>query len=186
MVPETGELTFLSEKSSGMKECKVQIPARGPAAWLRFRLSLFALTCTLAGCSNGFEPPAEPPVGAIRALVTYQDAPASWESEVARSTNDLRFVAMRFTPQDTTDFFQLNRMAISDGLDRNVVADTVLIGEVEPGVFLYNGIAQQFSPALLDWRPLGLTDGIFEVSAGETTTVRVVVDFDNLPPFPPS
>jgi len=102
---------------------------------------------------------------------------------------DLRFVAMQFVPRDTADFLQLNRMAISDGLARNVDADTVLIDDVEAGPYPYAGVAQQFAADLLAWRPVGLftnEGGLILVDPGATTTVSLVVDFDHPPVFPPS
>ncbi len=137
----------------------------------------------LLGCDHGLVPPDSPSSGTIRASVTYIGV---WplESEV----HDLRFVAMRFVPRDTADFLQLNRMAISDRLEYNVRSQEVEISEVETGAFLYTGIAQQFSKDLLSWRPLGLyeeNDGVFFVTKSETTDVSIVVDFANLPVFPP-
>lgn len=137
-----------------------------------------------AGCDSGLKPPPEPEAGAIEVVIEYIGAwPA--RSEV----KDLRFVAMQFVPQDTADFLQLNRMAISDGLTRNVDADTVLIGEVEAGPYPYAGVAQQFAADLLAWRPVGLymdEGGLILVDPGATTSVSLVVDFDNPPVFPPS
>lgn len=137
----------------------------------------------LLGCDHGLVPPDSPSSGTIRASVTYIGV---WplESEV----HDLRFVAMRFVPRDTADFLQLNRMAISNRLEYNVRSQEVEISEVETGAFLYTGIAQQFSKDLLSWRPLGLyeeNDGVFFVTKSETTDVSIVVDFANLPVFPP-
>jgi hypothetical protein len=101
---------------------------------------------------------------------------------------DLRFVAMRFMPQDTVDFLRLNEMAISAGLRRNVESDTFSISGVDPGAFVYAGIAHQFDANLLSWRPLGLVEddgGIFFVESGMDTPVHVDVDFSRLPVFPP-
>jgi hypothetical protein len=68
------------------------------------------------------------------------------------------------------------------------VEQEVTLSGVETGTFVYSGVAQKFGPGLFEWRPVGLitdNDGIFVVSADETTTVNVVVDFDEPPPFPP-
>lgn len=140
----------------------------------------------LIGCDHGLQPPAEPATGVIHARITYEGGEESWPSP--DSVRDIRFVAMRFVPRDTADFLQLNRLVFSDGLDREVDAQDIAIPEVETGLFLYSGVAQQFSPDLFDWRPVGLVtenDGVFVVSEDETTTVEVLVNFDNPPPFPP-
>jgi hypothetical protein len=137
-----------------------------------------------AACDHGFAPPDEPPSGVIRALISYEGV---WPSE--SDVHDLRFVAMRFVPRDTADFLQLNRMAISDRLPYGVQMDTVTVRDVETGAFLYSGIAQQFEADLLAWRPVGLyveNEGVFFVTAGDTTSIALTVDFDHPPPFPPS
>ena len=154
------------------------------ASPLALRPSLLALLL-LAGCDHGLTPPEEPPFGAIRGVIVYAD-PDAWppRSEV----RDLRFVAMRFVPQDTADFLQLNRMEISETLAYGVARDTIRIDNVAVGFFPYTGVAQQVTPDILAWRPVGLLDGnggFFEVRPGETTEVSVTVDFDNPPPFPP-
>ncbi len=140
----------------------------------------------LASCDHGLAPPETPPVGAIRAYVTYVGHPNAWPP--ADSLRDLRFVAMRFVPADTADFLQLNRMVFSQGLKRNVAGDTTIIGNVAPGPFPYSGVAQQFSPDPFAWRPVGLVEengGLFVVRSGETTDVHVEVDFRSPPKFPP-
>ncbi|GMQ83131.1 MAG: hypothetical protein BMS9Abin05_2615 [Rhodothermia bacterium] len=142
-------------------------------------VALFLIT----GCDHGLVPPDVPPTGTIRAAIEYVGV---WPPE--SEFRDLRFVAMRFVPRDTADFLQLNRMVISDRLDYNVLTQDVEISEVETGVFLYTGIAQQFSSDLLSWRPLGLykeNDGVFFVTKNETTDVSILVDFAERPPFPP-
>jgi hypothetical protein len=137
----------------------------------------------LAGCDHGLEPPESSGPGAISGTVLYT---GRWPSP--DSVQDLRFVAMRFVPQDTSDFLQLTRMAISTGLLYGVESDTFLIENVDPGNFVYSGIAQQFDANILSWRPLGLVDGdggLFSVATGETTLVHVDVDFSMPPLFPP-
>jgi hypothetical protein len=70
----------------------------------------------------------------------------------------------------------------------NVAEEDITLSGVAAGSFVYSGVAQKFGPGLFEWRPVGLvTDngGIFVVTANETTTVDVTVDFDDLPPFPP-
>jgi len=141
------------------------------------------LTFVLVGCDHGFEPPDKPSTGMIRATVTYT---GTWPS--LSEVVDLRFVAMRFVPQDTADFLQLNRMAISDRLNYGVDSETIVLTDVETGAFLYSGIAQQFTNDLLSWRPLGLyaeNDGVFFVISDDTVRLAVEVDFSVPPPFPP-
>ncbi len=147
-----------------------------------------ALICAagLFGCDHGLAPPAEPETGVILARVQYEGGAAAWPPP--DSLRDLRFVAMRFVPRDTTDLLQLNRLVFSDRLQSNVAEQDVTVSGVETGTFLYSGVAQKFGPEPFDWRPVGLVtdgEGIFVVSAGETTTVDVVVNFYDPPPFPP-
>jgi hypothetical protein len=140
-------------------------------------------TLLASGCDHGFAPPDVAPPGRIVGTVSYT---GSWPP--ADSMRDLRFVAMRFMPQDTVDFLRLNEMAISAGLRRNVESDTFSIAGVDPGAFVYAGIAHQFDANLLSWRPLGLVEddgGIFFVESGADTPVHVDVDFSRLPVFPP-
>ena len=148
-----------------------------PAPLLSLVISIFL------GCDQGFSPPEDHSPGAISGIVSYTGV---WPSP--DSLHDLRFVGMRFVPTDTTDFLQLNRMVFSERLAYNVSSDSFKIEDVAPGVFFYSGIAQQFSGDLLSWRPVGLyeTDnGIFVVKAGETISVEIFVDFQDLPRFPP-
>ena len=151
-------------------------------AWLLPALLLIPLA---AACDHGLVPPDEPPRGAIAGTVAYTGA---WPP--ADSLADLRFVALRFFPRDTTDFLQLNRLVFSPSrLRTGVERDTFFVVGVAAGTFVYSGIAQQYSPDLFAWRPVGLyaaDGGLFEVRAGETTFVHIDVDFRNLPPFPPS
>ena len=142
-----------------------------------------ALFVQVAACDHGLTPPETPATGTIRAAISYVGA---WPSE--SDIHDLRFVAMRFVPQDTADFLQLNRMAISNRLEYNVPNQIIELHNVETGVFLYTGIAQQFESDLLSWRPLGLyteNEGAFFVTTGDTSDVSIEVDFANPPTFPP-
>jgi len=144
---------------------------------------LLVVLFLITGCDHGLAPPDVPSAGTIRASIEYVGV---WPEE--SDVHDLRFVAMRFVPIDTADFLQLNRMAISNRLDYGVLNQDVEISDVETGVFLYTGIAQQFTSNLLSWRPLGLyedNDGIFFVTKDETTEVSIVVDFADPPVFPP-
>lgn len=149
-------------------------------------IGLAASAAMLAGCDHGLKPPDEPETGVLRARIEYAQGPGEWPP--SGEVHDLRFVAMRFVPQDTTDLVQLNRMVFSQGLQYGVSEETVIITNVESGPFVYAGVAQKFGADLFAWRPVGLVtanDGVFVVSAGDTTDVRVVVDFSNPPPFPP-
>jgi hypothetical protein len=150
-----------------------------------FCLPLPAVLLLLAmfGCDQGLVPPDIPPMGTISGEIQYV---GEWPP--AEMVRDLRFVAMRFVPQDTADFLQLNRMAISSRLAYGVESDQFEIVDVEIGTFFFSGVAQQFSPNIISWKPIGLYDegdGIFQVRAGETTDLTVVVDFDDPPVFPP-
>ena len=158
---------------------------RSDAYSLRFSFvaSLIWMTA-ISGCDGGLAPPDVKPVGSISGSISYSGA---WPS--ADSLQDLRFVAMRFVPVDTSDFLQLNQMEISPTLQFNVVSDSFLIQDVIPGPFFYSGVAQQFAEDLLAWRPVGLVNengGLFEVTPGTRTHVTVHVDFSTLPPFPPA
>jgi hypothetical protein len=146
-------------------------------------LVVFAVVSLTTGCDHGLQPPGVEAKGSISGTVIY-----SGEWPPRSQVQDLRFVAMRFVPQDTLDFLQLNRMAISGTLRYGVASDTFSIRDVEPGVFLYSGIAQQQSTDILSWRPVGLLDGdggFFSVEPASEQVVTIEVDFGNLPIFPP-
>lgn len=150
------------------------------------RRFLFLLALVLAACDHGLAPPPEPPTGVIVADIEYLGHPDSWPS--GDSLDDLRFVAMRIIPRDTTDLLDFTNLVFSEGLLRGVAAQSVTVSNVETGLFLYSGVAQKYGPDVFDWRPVGLVEengGVFEVVAGETTRVSVTVDFRNPPPFPP-
>ncbi|MDZ4698085.1 MAG: hypothetical protein SH809_00145 [Rhodothermales bacterium] len=147
-------------------------------------LCLVVVLAALTGCDHGLEPPDRDAVGALRGTVTYTGV---WPP--ADSLFDLRFVGMRFTPQDTSDFLQLNRMVISPGLQRNVAQDSFFIDGIDAGVLVYNGIAEKFGPGILDWRPAALFsggDGTILIREGEVATIQIDVDFSSRPPFPPN
>lgn len=142
------------------------------------------LVLVALSCDGGLAPPAAPQPGVIRGVVVYE---GPWPS--ADSLFDLRFVAMRFVPRDTTDFLNLNQIVFNEPrLAFNVSRDTFLISSVAPGLFPYSGVAQKFGPVLTQWRPVGLYEaegGVFRVRPGDTVAVEIRVDFRNLPPFPP-
>lgn len=144
---------------------------------------VIAALLAAAGCDHGLEPPDRAADGAIYGTVTYS---GTWPPE--SQFRDLRFVAMRFVPQDTLDFLQLNRMEISSRLAYGVEQDSFRISGVAPGVFLYSGIAQQQTSDILSWRPIGLFEenaGLFSVEPASETRINLTVDFENLPVFPP-
>lgn len=152
----------------------------------RFLLVVLLAGIAVAGCDHGLAPPAEPETGVVRVHVEYLQSPEDWPPP--DSLRDLRFVAMRFVPRDTSDLLQLNRLVFSERLSDSVSSQVVILPAVETGPFLYAGVAQKFGPDIFDWRPIGLvTDngGIFVVATDETTDVSVVADFGNPPPFPP-
>lgn len=138
-----------------------------------------------AGCDAGLAPPDPDARGQIRGIVTYDPADA-WPS--ADSLLDLRFVAMRFYPRDTTDFLRLSELVFNDpGLRYFVVQDTFEIVDVRPGTYVFSGVAQRFAPRLTAWRPVALytaQGGLFVVRAGETTELRLTVNFRRPVPFP--
>lgn len=155
-------------------------------------LRLLAATCllsvlSLAGCDHGLEPPDVPATGAISGTIFYTDNGATWPPP--DSLNDLRFVALPFVPRDTLDLFRdLTQLVFSNRLQDRVLQDTFFVDNVAAQLYVYSGVAQQFGPGLLDWRPVGLYDqsgGIFNVRPGEVTELIIMVDFRNLPPFPP-
>ncbi len=156
--------------------------SRQASTYLTCLWSLIVATA-LSACDGGLAPPAENRSGTILSIIQYD---GSWPP--ADSVRDLRFVAMRFVPQDTSDFLELNRLAISDRLEYGVSRDSATVSDVRPGVFVYSGVAVNYAQSIFAWRPVGVysdDDGVFEVAPDETVRVNVTVDFSVLPPFPP-
>lgn len=141
------------------------------------------LSATLmVGCNEGISPPTEDRLGTISGTISYS-MPWPPPDEFV----EIRFVALRFVPQDTADFLQLNRMVFSDPLTYGVAADTFTISNVPVGFFPYSGVARQATSDVFSWGPIGLFaggDGVFSVDEAETTRVHVDVDFSNPPDFP--
>ncbi len=143
---------------------------------------MFVSLLFLAACDSSIRPPESTAPGFIRADITYV---SDWPP--ANQFKDLRFVAMRFVPQDTTDFLQLNRLEFSEGLQYGVASQTVLLADVTLGTYPFAVVARQRTSDILSWEALGIYqegEGFFRVNAAETTRVAVTVDFDNLPDFP--
>ena len=137
----------------------------------------------VAGCDAGLEPPEDEGTGTITGTITYvgQWPPAS-------ELQDLRFIAMRFIPSDTTDFFRLNEMVISARLPDNVSTHEFSLPNAPAGTYFYAGVAQKYADDLLAWRPVGLVEtggGAFTVHRGGSVHVSVEVDFAHPPIFPP-
>ena len=147
------------------------------------RLAILLVLCLfLQSCESGIAPPPDSVGGTIVGSVNYS---GSWPS--ADSVRDLRFVALRFVPVDTTDFLQLNRMEVSRRLEYGVESDTFTISDVQPGLFPFSGVARQITANIFSWAPVGLVSdngGIIELSDAETLRVSVAVDFEDIPAFP--
>ncbi|NQV74110.1 hypothetical protein HQ496_13400 [bacterium] len=151
---------------------------------MKIKWLILACCIGLSACDHGLEPPAFSGTGRIEGTIEYV---GNWPSP--DSLDDLRFVGMRFIPKDTSDFLQLNQMVISQGLQRNVDSDSFVIEDAATGFYVYSGVAQKFDSDLLSWRPVGLyTDdaGVFSVAPNQTTEIRLQVDFNHLPIFPPT
>jgi hypothetical protein len=144
---------------------------------------VFGILITTSGCDAGLEPPEDAGSGTINGTITYiGDWPPSEQLE------DLRFIGMRFVPQDTTDFFRLNEMVISERLPDNVEMHTFTMKGVPTGTYFYSGVAQKYASDLLAWRPVGLVEsdgGVFTVQRGGNVAIQIMVDFANPPLFPP-
>ena len=90
-------------------------PSRGTLVVL-----LLLMAGTHVACDSGLEPPEVARTGVIVAEINYE---GQWPAP--DSLNDLRFVAMRFVPRDTSDLLELNRIAFSERLEYYVGSDTV-------------------------------------------------------------
>ncbi len=124
------------------------------------------------------------PTGTITGTITYS---GEWPPE--DSLIDLRFVPLKSPPQTAQDIFaDIENLVFSEKLDFYVERDSFIVEDVPNGVYVYNAIAQQYGERILqDWEPVGLfteNDGVIIVE-GDTTSITIQVDFDNLPPFPP-
>lgn len=122
------------------------------------------------------------PTGVITGIVTY-----SGEWPPADSLERLVFVPLKNKPQTAQDIFaDIENLVFSEQLDYFVERDTFTIADVPNGTYIYNAVAQQYGTNIFaDWRPVGLYEengGIIIVN-GDTTSITVHVDFNNLPPF---
>lgn len=140
----------------------------------------------LASCEGGLEPPIQEanPTGVITGTITYS---GEWPPE--DSLKDLRFVPLKSPPQTAQDIFSdIENLVFSEQLSFYAERDTFTVNDVPNGVYVYNTVAQQYGNNIFaDWRPVGLyyeNNGIILVD-GDTTSITIQVDFDNLPPFPP-
>ncbi|MBT8402154.1 MAG: hypothetical protein KJO98_16880 [Rhodothermia bacterium] len=140
------------------------------------------LLLVVTACDSSIRPPESTEPGFIIADITYV---SDWPP--ANQFVDLRFVAMRFVPQDTTDFLQLNRLEFSEGLQYGVTSQTVVLEDVVLGTYPFAVVARQRTSDILSWEAMGIYEegeGIFRVNSAETSRVAITVDFDNLPDFP--
>jgi hypothetical protein len=147
-----------------------------------WKVATVAAVVMAVGCDQGIAPPDQERVGTISGSISYS---APWPS--ANEFVEIRFVALRFVPQDTADFLQLNRIEFSRPLTYGLPGDTFTIANVPVGFFPYSGVARQATDDIFSWGPIGLlveNDGVFSVTEGETTRVHVDVDFANPPDFP--
>ena len=146
---------------------------------------LLSVLLTLVNCESGLKPPIEEenPTGIITGIVTY-----SGEWPPADSLKDLRFVPLKSVPQTAQDIISefTKNPVFSDRLNYFVEQDTFTVKDVQNGVYVYNAIAQRFGDQLFsDWRPVGVyteNNGIIIVN-GDTISITIHVDFENLPPF---
>jgi len=152
----------------------------------RYILPVFSISAMLlfVQCDKGLEPPdidLKPP-GAIKGTVTYS---GTWPSQ--DSLQDLRFVPLQFKPQTENDIISnFGKLKFSNRLQYFVSSDSFFVSDVENDIYIYNIIAQNRG-LITDWVPVGVysdNDGLIQVE-GDTTTIHIHVDFDNLPPFPP-
>lgn len=140
----------------------------------------------IASCEGGLEPPSidSEPIGVIHGIINYS---GDWPP--ADSLHELRFVALKSTPQSATDIISdFQNIPVSEKLDYFVERDTFMVSDVRNGAYVYNAIAQQYGGNIFnDWRPIGLYEensGVIVIQ-GDTVSITIHVDFQNLPPFPP-
>lgn len=124
------------------------------------------------------------PTGVITGTIIYS---GEWPPE--DSLVDLRFVPLKSPPQTAQDIFSdIENLVFSEQLNFYAERDTFTVSDVQNGVYVYNTVAQQYGNNIFgDWRPVGIyeeNDGIIIVD-GDTTSINLFVDFNNLPPFPP-
>lgn len=144
------------------------------------------LILNLTNCDGGLAPiEQEPePFGVIVGTITYT---GDWPPQ--EEFIQFFFVPLKYKPNS---FLQVlldrDNLRPSDRLNYGVDEDIFIIDEIENGNYIYNVIANQFGPSeILNWRPLGVysdNEGVITVN-GDTTYIRIDVDFNNFPPFPP-
>lgn len=146
--------------------------------------SLAALIYLTTACDTGLSPTDELPAeGSLVVNISYT---GEWPPE--EELLIFRFVALEFQPESLIDFFRIEEMLISEELERNAASETVIFREVPNNEYFFSGIAWQFGPNLFaDWRTAGEyreNNGYFRID-GNLVEIDVLVDFNNLPVFPP-
>lgn len=145
-------------------------------------MAVLAFVFGLLGCESAIAPPEELQAATIHGTVNYH---GDWPSP--DSVIDLRFVALRFVPVDTSDFLQLNRMEISSSLSYGVERDSFTMTGIKPGVFPFSGVARQVTTNIFSWAPIGLYEaasGVLELNEADVVNIVIDVDFNAIPPFP--
>ncbi len=137
-----------------------------------------------AGCDGGLAPPPPSPLAHIEGSIYYT---GPWPP--ADSVRELRFVALRFVPQNALDLLlRFNELVFSDTLRRFVDYDTFRVTLDLRGVvadtFYYSGIAWKFGPGLLDWRPLVVYDRPIILRPGDRWLLVFEADFRRPASFP--
>lgn len=139
----------------------------------------------LTGCDHGFTPPLK---GKIEGRIVFKGT-----TPPSDQIKGLYFAAAPFTPCATDEILtRFNEVAISGDMKSALPGQTQTsfeISDVNPGLYTYAGVFQQYGTNLLDIRPVAVyaeNRGTFAVSSGQTASIQITVDFDQLPPFPPA
>jgi hypothetical protein len=148
-----------------------------------FLSASFLWLLLLSGCDQGLAPTSEvDPEGNLIVNITYE---GEWPPE--EEIFEFRFIAFDFFPETVADiFFNLENLIISvEKLLYGVESETLVFEQVENRTIIYSAVAWQFGPDVFDnWRAAGETQQQYTIE-GNTVEMNLVVDFDNLPPFPP-
>lgn len=152
---------------------------------------LILLTFLLVACDGGLEPNLKGKT-ILKGEIIYKDGADNWPS--ADSLFDLRVVAFKNFPP--VDVFQevLTGAAYftADSLPYYATKTTFELEIPDAPVELkYIAVAQQYG-SILEWLAIGVYtesgdntqhSSLF-MSKGETKTIQILVDFNNLPPQP--